>query len=290
MKISITIQIMAGVLMLECTGNKPQALIDQWNADFEAQKQACEDGNAAACQSACQMSIHPQICETVKADADMTDAKQRAWVEQCTVNAAKQGAAVCALAGLSATLPPVETHIPSGTPATRDPLTPDEQAQMHAAQRLNEAEKKEEALKAALMRASQDAEEARQGIGNASDNKNVAAPPPAETLMPGDKAEVPGSLSAEVIRRVARTHHTALQRCYETGLAVRPNIEGNVSVRFIISGTGTVQTVAISESTLKDPTVENCVLAAFARMVFPAPEGGGSVTVTYPVHFKPADK
>lgn len=62
---------------------------------------------------------------------------------------------------------------------------------------------------------------------------------------------------------------------------------GRVTVRFIIVGDGTVAMAEVVESstTLGDPTTERCVSHAVRRLVFPAPDGGGIVIVTYPFAF-----
>jgi TonB family protein len=95
-------------------------------------------------------------------------------------------------------------------------------------------------------------------------------------------AMVKGSLSKEVIRRIVHRHINEVKFCYERELAKRPDLSGRVAIRFIISGTGAVQTSAVAESTIGNPAVENCIAQAVRRWTFPQPEGGGIVIVTYP--------
>ncbi len=95
-------------------------------------------------------------------------------------------------------------------------------------------------------------------------------------------AKIIGSLSKAVIRRHVRRHINEIKFCYEQGLRKRPDISGRVAVRFIISGTGAVQSAAIGNSTLEDPGVESCIAQTVRRMSFPSPEDGGIVVVTYP--------
>ena len=95
-------------------------------------------------------------------------------------------------------------------------------------------------------------------------------------------ADVRGSLSKEVIRRVIRRHINEVRFCYEQELNQRPDLEGRVTVKFIISPTGSVQTSMVSNSTLKNGRVEKCVAGAVRRWTFPAPDGGGVVIVNYP--------
>lgn len=95
-------------------------------------------------------------------------------------------------------------------------------------------------------------------------------------------ADVRGSLSKEVIRRIIRRHINEVRFCYEQELNARPDLEGRVSVKFIISATGQVQTAMVADSSLGNAKAEQCISSAVARWTFPAPDGGGIVVVTYP--------
>ena len=96
------------------------------------------------------------------------------------------------------------------------------------------------------------------------------------------EADVRGSLSREVIRRVIRRHINEVRFCYEQELAQRPDLAGRVTVSFIISATGAVQTASVMNTTLNNARVEGCVVQAVRRWTFPAPDGGGVVGVNYP--------
>ena len=101
------------------------------------------------------------------------------------------------------------------------------------------------------------------------------------SIRPG-VAQVRGSLSAEVIRRVVRSHMNEVKFCYEQQLAANPDLAGRVTVQFVISPSGTVQSSALGASTLGNPTAEQCIVRSVRRWAFPAPEGGGIVVVTFP--------
>lgn len=101
-------------------------------------------------------------------------------------------------------------------------------------------------------------------------------------VRPAGDADVRGSLSAEVIRRVVRRHMNEVRFCYEQGLNSRPDLQGRVTVRFIISPTGSVQTAMVANSSLGNGQVEGCISSAVRRWTFPSPEGGGIVIVNYP--------
>ena len=102
-------------------------------------------------------------------------------------------------------------------------------------------------------------------------------------------AQVKGSLSKEVIRRIIHRHINEVKFCYERVLSEQPDISGRANVKFIISGTGAVQMAAMASSTLGNPRVENCLVRAVKRWTFPQPDGGGIVIVTYPFVFSSGD-
>ena len=95
-------------------------------------------------------------------------------------------------------------------------------------------------------------------------------------------AEVRGSLSKEVIRRVVRRHINEVKFCYEQQLNARPDLSGRVTTKFVISPTGSVQSAMVGSSSLRNEAVESCIVRAVRRWTFPAPDGGGVVVVNYP--------
>jgi TonB family protein len=100
-------------------------------------------------------------------------------------------------------------------------------------------------------------------------------------------AEVQGALDKDIIRRIVRAHINEVRACYNTGLAKNPNLEGRVAVSFVITGTGTVGSAAVQESTVKDGEVGKCIAKAVKRWKFPKPQGGGNVIVSYPFNLSP---
>jgi len=96
---------------------------------------------------------------------------------------------------------------------------------------------------------------------------------------------VSGRLPAQVIQRVVRQNFGRFRMCYEQGLAKNPNLEGRVSVRFVIGRDGAVSAVA-GGGDLPDAATTSCVSSAFYGIAFPAPENG-VVKVTYPLMFSP---
>ncbi len=98
--------------------------------------------------------------------------------------------------------------------------------------------------------------------------------------------QVSGRLPPEVIRRIVRQNYGRFRLCYEQGLGRNPNLEGRVTVRFVIGRDGAVSNVSNGGSDLPDSSVVGCVVKAFYGLSFPKPEGG-IVTVQYPIMLEP---
>lgn len=93
---------------------------------------------------------------------------------------------------------------------------------------------------------------------------------------------VVGLLSPDSIRRIVLRNLAQVTHCHEQGLIQNPTLSGRVVIRFVIGGQGTILGSSVSESSLAIPSVSECISNAVRRWQFPAPEGGGVVTVNYP--------
>lgn len=101
-----------------------------------------------------------------------------------------------------------------------------------------------------------------------------------------DESQVTGGLDREIIAQVIKSQLGQILYCYERQLSAHPELEGKVSVKFTISGDGKVSAQKVSESSLRNSTVEGCILSRVSLWKFPAPQGGTNVVVTYPFLFK----
>jgi TonB family protein len=124
------------------------------------------------------------------------------------------------------------------------------------------------------------------GYGRNIGLRDRARPDAVPTLRTGPVSTA-GALSAETIRRVVHRHRNEVRHCYEQELSSRPDLEGRVTVSFIISNTGAVMGSEYipSRSTIRNDEVSSCVASAVRRWSFPQPENGGVVSVTYPFLF-----
>ncbi len=116
----------------------------------------------------------------------------------------------------------------------------------------------------------------------------LADPPPGLGLhgKPAEKLVGSGALPMEAIKAVIDAHKGEIRRCYEQALVQEPQLEGKVTVTWMIAETGKVARVSVKESSLNSPAVERCITQAVSRWVFPEPYGRGVVEVNYPFVFK----
>jgi pSer/pThr/pTyr-binding forkhead associated (FHA) protein/uncharacterized membrane protein YgcG len=106
-------------------------------------------------------------------------------------------------------------------------------------------------------------------------------------IQPG-RLFLKGSLSKEQIARVVRQNWYQIRYCYESQLRKNPKLAGKIIIRWIISGSGNVQTANTASTSMNNERVENCIVRRVLRWKFPQPQGGGIVVVNYPFIFRVA--
>ena len=89
-----------------------------------------------------------------------------------------------------------------------------------------------------------------------------------------------GGLSREQVRRTIRQHINEVRFCYEQSLMSRPDLEGRVSVRFMVNADGAVGMSTVADSSGPTAEVGSCVSQAMRRWSFPS--SSGPTMVTYP--------
>jgi hypothetical protein len=98
---------------------------------------------------------------------------------------------------------------------------------------------------------------------------------------------ISGKLPPEVIQRVVQKQFPRIRKCYADGLRDNPMLEGRMAVRLVIEKDGSVSSASDAGSTMPDRNVSRCVLRTFHELHFPEPEGGGLLTLVYPIAFDP---
>jgi hypothetical protein len=103
----------------------------------------------------------------------------------------------------------------------------------------------------------------------------------------GEKPE--GAISPDAIKGVVASMKPAMKACYNSVLSDFPDASGKVLVTFRIEAEadeGRVTVIEVNEeSTLMDDRLLGCMTDAFGDAVFPVPDGGDTVQVTFPFTF-----
>jgi len=124
------------------------------------------------------------------------------------------------------------------------------------------------------------------GIANALGALHVTGSRKRADAGSSNEPMVQGSLDKEVIRREMQRHSAEVRTCANVALDAGTTAHGKLTVRFVISKTGEVSESTVTSSTLENPALEKCVADVIRKATFPAPAGGGVVTVNYPYVFK----
>ena len=110
-------------------------------------------------------------------------------------------------------------------------------------------------------------------------------PAPRPRGMRMGATSVSGRLPPEVIQRIVRVNYDRLRRCYERGLAKKPDLTGRATTKFVINRSGKVSDAKTTGDLPQG--VLSCVQSVFQAFEFPEPEAG-MVTVSYPIIFSPS--
>jgi len=108
-------------------------------------------------------------------------------------------------------------------------------------------------------------------------DKAVKITPSAKFDMSGG-----GKLDRGVVKKYIRKQLAKIRWCYQKAFQKNPELEGKITVSFIISPTGSVMSAKVVASTLGDKDLEGCIEKKIRTWRFPAPSGGGVVKVNYP--------
>ena len=130
-------------------------------------------------------------------------------------------------------------------------------------------------------------------VAGADKNVKTGGAGPERTIKGRVRKKAPtasggtGMMSSSDVARVVNKRLGAIKGCYERGLKRNPGLQGKITIRFTISGSGRVTTARATLNQL-NPEVGACITGAFKRFRFPPPDGG-EVTFEYPFLFTPAN-
>ncbi len=115
--------------------------------------------------------------------------------------------------------------------------------------------------------------------------------PPPFTIPEAEPREQAseGSVDKEDIRRAVQTVVPLIAQCFQDVAERYPGPQ-QVTLKFTIEGqglTGHFRDGEVVDTTIQDPFAQACFLDSLLDVRFPAPRGGGRVTITYPFRFEP---
>jgi hypothetical protein len=123
------------------------------------------------------------------------------------------------------------------------------------------------------------------GIGASSSQMRLGAHVRAAAVTGGDPV-ILGALAKSSVEDVVQRSMTQILYCYQHELDKNPELKGETAAAFVIDKRGIVSSADVKPGTLGNE-VEECVEGRFRRMRFPAPEDGGTVTVSQTLSFDP---
>lgn len=121
------------------------------------------------------------------------------------------------------------------------------------------------------------------GVGDGIPSDGDRSPRVPPRVRPGE-ATTTGGLSRELVQRTIRRNLNQVRFCYEQGLQRRPDLEGRVSVRFMIGADGRVASASIADSSGTLDSVGQCAADSVRRWTFASSDG--PTLVTYPFVFQ----
>jgi TonB family protein len=129
---------------------------------------------------------------------------------------------------------------------------------------------------------------AERPVDNPAPAKREAEQPaqaPPRDEEPATASPKPGSVDANAVRAVVRTHLAEIQACVSRARMDDRDLKGRITMRIDISPSGSVTGTSVASSTGATPTLEACMRKAVATWSLPAPAGGVAAAIRYPFVF-----
>lgn len=123
-----------------------------------------------------------------------------------------------------------------------------------------------------------------EGFGPVEPAEPGAAEGSASEAAPVAAAE---TRTNEVIAKIIQDNRKPFRDCFEKGLDQVPELEGTLTVHFVLTPSGKVKLAELNQprSDIKLPVVVDCALAVLRSMQFPRSSRGMESTVNYPFVF-----
>lgn len=116
--------------------------------------------------------------------------------------------------------------------------------------------------------------------------RDLASAGGAGTQSVGTNERMGSAIDRDGVRLAIEQILDRIRSCYERALIKRVNLEGEITVRFLIGPGGIVQTAETHQTTLNHVGVERCVEGEIKQQQFPLPVTGTVAEIDYPFIFK----
>ena len=114
----------------------------------------------------------------------------------------------------------------------------------------------------------------------------VDAGPPPDLIPVGEASS--WNRGNELVRPMIRGCSRQVRACYDAELIDNPGLEGRINVRFTVGREGRVTTAAVGASTLRNPTLETCLVDVVKLCRFANPLDRRPVDLSYTFEFGPS--
>lgn len=104
--------------------------------------------------------------------------------------------------------------------------------------------------------------------------------------MDTGSSDVDEGLTKEQVGKVIHAHMSEIRYCYESAQLREPDLAGKLSVAFVVGAPGSVNTARVSQSSMGERELGECLVGRLKTWQFPHPRGGVNVAVNYPFIFK----
>ncbi len=99
------------------------------------------------------------------------------------------------------------------------------------------------------------------------------------------QARMSGGLTRAQVLKPIEKRRSMIKECYDKALLQNAKVNGRVVFQWIISPTGSVKSLKLTETQAKFPALEDCVKGVLEALTFPAAANGKSTLVDYPFIF-----
>lgn len=93
----------------------------------------------------------------------------------------------------------------------------------------------------------------------------------------------------KVIQQTVLDNRARFRTCYDVVQDKEPEIQGDMTIHFVLDGSGRVREASLNEqrSTLKHPEIAKCIIGELRKVQFAASSKGLETQVNYPFNFNP---